>query len=151
MEVLSGVYQGVTTGMPVCLLLRNRDVRSADYDALRHTPRPSHADYTAWVQSGGRNDPRGGGAFSGRLTAPLVAAGALAKSWLKLQDIKVNAQVIDENALRQRAEEARQEGDSVGGQVALHRHGPARRLGRPGLAGDGGVGDRPPRVQPSPA
>ena len=116
-EVLSGVYQGVTTGMPVCLLLRNRDVRSADYDALRHTPRPSHADYTAWVQSGGRNDPRGGGAFSGRLTAPLVAAGALAKSWLKLQDIKVNAQVIDENALRQRAEEARQEGDSVGGQV----------------------------------
>ena len=71
-EVLSGVYQGVTTGMPVCLLLRNRDVRSADYDALRHTPRPSHADYTAWVQSGGRNDPRGGGAFSGRLTAPLV-------------------------------------------------------------------------------
>ena len=116
-EVLSGVYQGVTTGMPVCLLLRNRDVRSADYDALRHTPRPSHADYTAWVQSGGRNDPRGGGAFSGRLTAPLVAAGALAKSWLKLQDIKVNAQVIDENALRQRAEEAQQEGDSVGGQV----------------------------------
>ena len=116
-EVLSGVYQGVTTGMPVCLLLRNRDVRSADYDALRHTPRPSHADYTAWVQSGGRNDPRGGGAFSGRLTAPLVAAGALAKSWLKLQDIKVNAQVIDENALRQRAAEARQEGDSVGGQV----------------------------------
>ena len=116
-EVLSGVYQGVTTGMPVCLLLRNRDVRSADYDALRHMPRPSHADYTAWVQSGGRNDSRGGGAFSGRLTAPLVAAGALAKSWLKLQDIKVNAQVIDENALRQRAEEARQEGDSVGGQV----------------------------------
>ena len=115
-EVLSGVYQGVTTGMPVCLLLRNRDVRSADYDALRHTPRPSHADYTAWVQSGGRNDPRGGGAFSGRLTAPLVAAGALAKSWLKLQDIKVNAQVIDENTLRQRAAEARQEGDSVGGQ-----------------------------------
>ena len=94
-EVLSGVYQGVTTGMPVCLLLRNRDVRSADYDALRHTPRPSHADYTAWVQSDGRNDPRGGGAFSGRLTAPLVAAGALAKSCLKLQDIKVNAQVID--------------------------------------------------------
>ena len=116
-EVLSGVYQGVTTGMPVCLLLRNRDVRSADYDALRHTPRPSHADYTAWVQSGGRNDPRGGGAFSGRLTAPLVAAGALAKGWLNLQDIEVNAQVIDENALRQRAEEARQEGDSVGGQV----------------------------------
>lgn len=116
-EVLSGVYQGVTTGMPVCLLLRNRDARSADYDALRHTPRPSHADYTAWVQSGGRNDPRGGGAFSGRLTAPLVAAGALAKSWLKLQDIKVNAQVIDEDALRQRAEEARQTGDSVGGQV----------------------------------
>lgn len=116
-EVLSGVYQGVTTGMPVCLLLRNRDVRSADYDALRHTPRPSHADYTAWVQSGGRNDPRGGGAFSGRLTAPLVAAGALAKSWLNLQDIEVNAQVIDENALRQRAEAARQTGDSVGGQV----------------------------------
>lgn len=62
-EVLSGVYQGVTTGMPVCLLLRNRDVRSADYDALRHTPRPSHADYTAWVQSGGRNDPVEAGPF----------------------------------------------------------------------------------------
>ena len=134
-EVLSGVYQGVTTGMPVCLLMRNRDVRSADNAALRHTPRPSHADYTAWVQSGGRNDPRGGGAFSGRLTAPLVAAGALAKSWLKLQDIKVNAQVIDENALRQRAEEARQEGDSVGGQVRCIVTGLPAGVGAPMFGG----------------
>lgn len=145
-EVLSGVYQGVTTGMPVCLLLRNRDVRSADYDALRHTPRPSHADYTAWVQSGGRNDPRGGGAFSGRLTAPLVAAGALAKSWLKLQDIKVNAQVIDENALRQRRQRPDRRGTPWAVRCAASSRA-CRWLGRPGLAGDGGVGDRPPRVR----
>ena len=150
-EVLSGVYQGVTTGMPVCLLLRNRDVRSADYDALRHTPRPSHADYTAWVQSGGRNDPRGGGAFSGRLTAPLVAAGALAKSWLNLQDIEVNAQVIDENALRQRAEAARQTGDSVGGQVRCIATGLPAGWGGPDWRETVESGDRPARGSPSPA
>ena len=68
--------------MPVCLLLRNRDVRSADYDALRHTPRPSHADYTAYVKYGNHHDVRGGGHFSGRLTAPLVFAGAVARQIL---------------------------------------------------------------------
>jgi chorismate synthase len=116
-EVLSGVFEGRTTGEPVCLLLRNGDVRSADYEALKNIARPGHADYTAFVASRGFNDPRGGGSFSGRLTAPLVAAGAVAKQVLKEQYIVVKAQVVDENDLRERAEAAKAAGDSVGGQI----------------------------------
>lgn len=116
-EILSGVYRGHTTGDPLAMLLRNRDVRSGDYDALRDTPRPSHGDYTAAVRACGWNDPRGGGHTSGRLTAPLTAAGALALTYLKGQGVTVRAEVTDENELRRRAEEARREGDSVGGVI----------------------------------
>lgn len=130
-ELLSGVYRGFTTGDPICIVLRNRDVRSADYEALRHTPRPGHADYTAWLRSGGHNDPRGGGHFSGRLTAPLTAAGAMALTWLKAQDIEIKAQPIDENTLRQQAAEAKAEGDSVGGQIRCTVTGLPAGLGGP--------------------
>ena len=74
---LSGAYQGRTTGDPLAAVIYNGDVRSADYDSLKHKPRPSHGDYTAAVRALGCNDPRGGGPYSGRLTAPLVAAGAM--------------------------------------------------------------------------
>lgn len=72
---LSGVYQGRTTGDPLAAVIYNGDVRSADYDSLKHKPRPSHGDYTAAVRALGCNDPRGGGHTSGRLTAPLTVAG----------------------------------------------------------------------------
>ena len=116
-EFLSGVYQGKTTGDPVAAILRNENAHGADYDALKHLPRPGHADYAAFVRSGGHNDPRGGGHCSGRLTAPLVAAGALAKTYLEAKGITVHAEIVDEEALRRRAAAARSEGDSVGGQV----------------------------------
>lgn len=80
-EILSGVYQGVTTGAPIGLLIRNVDARSKDYSAIVDTFRPGHADYTYWNKFGVR-DPRGGGRSSARLTAPTVAAGAIAKKWL---------------------------------------------------------------------
>jgi len=81
-EVLSGVFNGVTTGAPVCMLVWNRDRDSTRYEELRWTPRPGHADYTAEKRYGGHQDYRGGGRFSGRITAGYVMAGALAKQVL---------------------------------------------------------------------
>ncbi|MDO8903662.1 chorismate synthase [Hydrogenophaga sp.] len=81
-EILSGVYEGKTTGTPIALLIRNTDQRSKDYGNILQTFRPGHADYTYWQKFGIR-DPRGGGRSSARLTAPTVAAGAVARKWLK--------------------------------------------------------------------
>ena len=81
-EILSGVYQGRTTGTPICLLIRNTDQRSKDYGNIVQTFRPGHADYT-YHQKYGLRDPRGGGRSSARLTAPMVGAGAVARKWLK--------------------------------------------------------------------
>ncbi|NKI97115.1 chorismate synthase [Rhizobacter sp. SG703] len=83
-EILSGVYEGKTTGTPICLLIRNTDQRSKDYGNILQTFRPGHADYTYWHKYGIR-DPRGGGRSSARLTAPMVGAGAVARKWLKAQ------------------------------------------------------------------
>jgi len=83
-EILSGVYQGRTTGTPIALLIRNTDQRSADYGDIAQSFRPGHADYAYWRKYGVR-DPRGGGRASARLTAPTVAAGAVAKKWLREQ------------------------------------------------------------------
>ncbi|URI06342.1 chorismate synthase [Aquincola tertiaricarbonis] len=80
-EILSGVYEGRTTGTPICLLIRNTDQRSKDYGNILDTFRPGHADYTYWRKYGLR-DPRGGGRSSARLTAPTVAAAAVARKWL---------------------------------------------------------------------
>src|SRR5690606_15240297 len=80
-EILSGVYQSVTTGTPIGLLIRNTDARSKDYSNIADTFRPGHADYSYWRQFVER-DPGGGGRSSARRTAPTVAAGAIAKKWL---------------------------------------------------------------------
>jgi chorismate synthase len=80
-EILSGVYQGMTTGTPIALLIRNEDQRSKDYSAIAQTFRPGHADYT-YLHKYGIRDPRGGGRSSARLTAATVAAGAIARKWL---------------------------------------------------------------------
>ncbi|MBI3284960.1 MAG: chorismate synthase [Burkholderiales bacterium] len=83
-EILSGVYQGKTTGTPIALLIRNQDQRSKDYGNIAETFRPGHADFTYWHKYGIR-DPRGGGRSSARLTAPVVGAAAIAKKWLLQQ------------------------------------------------------------------
>ncbi len=83
-EILSGVYEGKTTGTPIALLIRNTDQRSKDYGNIADTFRPGHADYTYWHKYGIR-DPRGGGRSSARETAVRVAAGAIAKKWLSEQ------------------------------------------------------------------
>jgi chorismate synthase len=83
-QILSGVYQGVTTGTPIALLIPNEDQRSKDYGNIADTFRPGHADYTYWHKYGVR-DPRGGGRSSARLTAPVVGAGAIARKWLREQ------------------------------------------------------------------
>jgi chorismate synthase len=83
-EILSGVFEGQTTGTPIALLIRNTDQRSRDYGNILDTFRPGHADYTYWRKYGLR-DPRGGGRSSARLTAPTVAAGAVARKWLQQQ------------------------------------------------------------------
>ena len=80
-EILSGVFDGKTTGTPICLLIRNTDQRSKDYSEIAQSFRPGHADYT-YLHKYGLRDPRGGGRSSARLTAPMVAAGAVAKKWL---------------------------------------------------------------------
>ncbi len=81
-EILSGVFEGKTTGTPIALLIRNEDQRSKDYGNIAETFRPGHADYT-YTQKYGFRDYRGGGRSSARLTAPIVGAGAIAKKWLK--------------------------------------------------------------------
>ncbi len=80
-EILSGVYEGKTTGTPICLLIKNTDQRSKDYGNILASFRPGHADYT-YLHKYGLRDPRGGGRASARMTAPMVAAGAVAKKWL---------------------------------------------------------------------
>jgi len=146
-EILSGVFNDHTTGAPLCLLIWNRDIDSSDYERMRFLPRPGHADYTAFVKYGGFNDFRGGGRFSGRITASFVMAGAVARKLLNLIGIEVLAHTIeiggikakvpgpdtirinaeadplrcaDPEAARAMAEvieKTRQEGDSVGGVI----------------------------------
>ena len=130
-QFLSGVFQGRTTGMPLVMALPNRDARPQDYEVLRSVARPGHADYTARIKAKGFQDYRGGGHFSGRLTAPLVAAGSIAKTVLASQGVTVTAHVVDEENLRRRAAEAKEQGDSVGGQVVCTVTGLTAGLGGP--------------------
>ena len=93
-EILSGIFNGVTTGAPICLLIWNKDIDSSEYEKMRFLPRPGHADYTAFMKYGGFNDFRGGGRFSGRITATFVMAGAIAKKLLHQLGIEVLAHTI---------------------------------------------------------
>ena len=88
---LSGVYQGKTTGTPLAIMIKNSDTHSSDYAQMQTLARPSHGDYTGYLRYHGANDPRGGGHFSGRLTAPLTAAGAIALQILSRRGITVGA------------------------------------------------------------
>ncbi len=92
-HVLSGLFEGKTTGTPLTLVIQNSDQHSGDYEALRYTPRPSHGDYAGFIASKGCLDYRGGGHFSGRLTAPLVAAGSVAKQLLAQRNIDLASHI----------------------------------------------------------
>ena len=155
-EILSGVYQGVTTGTPIALLIRNTDQRSKDYGDIAQSFRPGHADYVYWSKYGVR-DPRGGGRSSARLTAPTVAAGAVAKKWLKQQfgtelracmtqlgelpiafdsweHVPHNpffAPVADVQALEDYMDALRKAGDSCGARILVQASGVPVGLGQP--------------------
>ena len=156
-EILSGVFEGKTSGAPIALLIRNEDQRSSDYTELARTFRPGHADYTYWHKYGIR-DPRGGGRSSARMTATMVAAGAIAKKWLAerygthirgrmaaLGDIEVPFESWDETArnaffsasaaIVPRLEDAmdalRKSGDSVGARITIEATNVPVGLGNP--------------------
>ena len=98
----SGIADGMTTGEPITATIRNTNVRKADYDELKHIPRPGHADFTAWMKYGLDFDMSGGGPFSGRMTAPMCIAGGLCKQWLEKMGIRIGAHIawiddIDDN------------------------------------------------------
>ncbi|HWR60097.1 MAG TPA: chorismate synthase [Clostridia bacterium] len=92
-EILSGCFEGKTTGTPLCAVIYNTDKRSGDYESLKSIMRPSHGDYTGYVKYQGFNDYRGGGHFSGRLTAPLVFAGAICKQLLEDRGVTIGSHI----------------------------------------------------------
>ena len=160
-EILSGVFEGKTTGAPLCAVIANTDTRSQDYTRTKDLARPGHADYPARVRYQGYNDYRGGGHFSGRLTAPRVFAGAVAKQILARRGVFVGAHissvygisdqlledwdslravadkdfpVLDDRAgeqMRQAILEAKDEQDSVGGAIECAVFGLPAGLGGP--------------------
>ena len=156
-EFLSGLREGRTCGTPLTAILKSANTRSGDYDALRDVPRPGHADYTAWVKYGESRDSRGGGHFSGRLTAPLCVAGGICLQLLAREGITIISRVAaiggvrDEGeltastaekafptvsdsageAMRSAIAAARAEGDSLGGIIECAVLGLPAGLGDP--------------------
>lgn len=125
-EWLSGLLDGVTLGTPIAFMVRNVDCKPEDYEALKDVYRPSHADF-AYEQKYGIRDWRGGGRASARTTLPIVVAGAIAKQILKEKGIQIIAKVIEMGD----AEQARREGDTVGGIVECRITGVPAGLGEP--------------------
>ncbi len=128
----SGIFNGITTGAPILIEFPNMDVKSEDYHKIRDTPRPGHSDFTAFSKFGGFNDYRGGGHFSGRLTAGIVAAGVIAKKIIK----PVNINSILESAggsteIETTIKKALSDGDSVGGIIRCTADSMPVGLGEP--------------------
>ena len=161
-EILSGLVDGVTCGAPLCAVIRNSDTRSKDYENLKAVPRPAHSDFTAFFKHNGFNDIRGGGNFSGRLTAPLCFAGAVCMQYLEDKGIKIGAHIeriagvsdcrydsvnvdfkdvsekefpviCDEKGkeMQEKIEQARLDGDSVGGVIECAVTGLPAGVGEP--------------------
>ena len=134
-QIVSGVYDGHTTGAPLTILFRNENTHSEDYEGFREHPRPGHADFTANIKYGGYNDLRGGGPFSGRLTLGIVAAGVIAKKMLYFA--KFHAQLVEVGGLADAAawpealKAAQAQGDSLGGVVECTVEGLPIGLGEP--------------------
>jgi chorismate synthase len=138
-EIMSGVHNGKTTGMPILLIIKNRDVRSKDYSFLPYQPRPGHVDHPINIKTEGAADLRGGGSFSARLTAGLVAAGSLSRTIIP-SEWKVEATVGALGGLEGEegialAEKARKDGDSLGSRVDLVISGLPVGLGEPWFDG----------------
>ena len=168
-RIVSGVFNGRTTGAPICILIPNSDTRSADYEKSLGLPRPSHADYVAHVKYAGYEDWRGGGHFSGRITAALVAVGAIALAALRSKGIRIGTHILRcadvcdqafsdvedeikaleakdfpvigpvEEAMTARILEAREQGDSVGGIVQTAITGLEAGIGEPWFSSLEGV------------
>lgn len=161
-HILSGLVDDTTCGAPLCAVINNSDTRSKDYENLRVVPRPAHSDFAAFFKHNGFNDIRGGGNFSGRLTAPLCFAGAVCMQFLEDEGIKIGAHIekiggvkderfnpVDVNfdgicekefpvindscgeKMREVIEEARLDGDSVGGVIECAVTGLPVGLGEP--------------------
>lgn len=137
--LLSGIYQGHTTGAPLSILFHNQAQQSSDYETLATTPRPGHADWVAAHKFDGLNDPRGGGHFSGRLTLPLVAAGVVAKKILaqRAPELKIEAHIVelggsgDKERWGDILAASADKGDSVGAIVECRAEGMPVGLGEP--------------------
>ena len=133
--IVSGIYNGHTTGAPLCILFDNADARPQDYQEFDAIPRPGHADYTAAVKWDWANDPRGGGHLSGRLTLPVVAAGTVAKKVLDGMEFSATLVEVGGNADRTCWDtliaEAAADGDSLGGVVECTVNNVPIGLGEP--------------------
>lgn len=145
-QIASGINDGRTTGEAIRLEVENRDVDSSAYEKLRDTPKPGHADYTARIKLGGLHDHRGGGQFSGRMTLPLVMAGAIARKLLAREGVEISARLVqvgkarrpendESDAITREMEEeilkAKECGDSVGGLIECRIAGIRAGMGEP--------------------
>jgi chorismate synthase len=136
-QILCGLVNNTTCGAPLCVLIKNTDTKSSDYSNLRDIPRPGHADYTAYVKYGANHDTAGGGHFSGRLTAPLCAAGGICVQILRSRGIEITTEILQIGGVTQPdlfTEEilnAKAKGDSVGGVIECTADGVPVGLGEP--------------------
>lgn len=160
-EFLSGIFNGRATGAPICLIIRNQNTRSGDYEQLKALMRPGHADYPAYIKYKGFNDYRGGGHFSGRLTAPITAAGSIARDIMQKRGIYICARLAsagkaeslpfkslepeefkklwekdfpcvgDAQELKEEISRAAENGDSLGGSIECVITGLPAGLGEP--------------------
>jgi chorismate synthase len=131
-EIISGVFNGYTTGAPITLLTRNEDKISSDYEQFRSTPRPGHADFSAGVKYKGYADMRGSGHFSGRITWGLVAAGVIAKKILSGSSLKarlISAGGSDD--IEKAINDALASNDSIGGIIECRIQNPPEGIGEP--------------------
>lgn len=136
LKVLSGIKDSKATGAPITMLVRNKDIDSSHYDEIKDTPRPGHADFTARVKHKGFNDHRGGGTFSGRMTAAFVMAGAIAKQILAEDGIEIVANIVQIGKITGKAMErevlkAKENNDSVGGLIECKVTGVSVGVGEP--------------------
>lgn len=136
-EFISGLVDGKTCGAPITAIIKNTNTRSSDYEYMRHTPRPGHADFTAMAKYGESRDYSGGGQFSGRLTAPLCIAGALAMQAMVKYGVRISSSIVsiggerDEEKMFGLIDKVRAEGDSVGGVIECRIEGLRPGVGEP--------------------
>jgi chorismate synthase len=131
-EILSGVFNGYTTGTPLTIFVRNKNIRPSDYEILKDVPRPGHADFVAMKKYGGFSDWRGGGHFSGRITTSLVTAGVIAKK--VISPVSCEARLTEAggmNDIESAVKKAMEDGDSIGGIVECRITNLPAGLGEP--------------------